>query len=74
MNYLYEGFMNKKYIFNNYFMGSWKAGRMILEVRSIGPKWVWVKPTGRKQFSRITRAEWEQISSSKNFGEVNNDS
>tara|TARA_B100001175_G_C19487094_1_gene630446 strand:- start:654 stop:851 length:198 start_codon:yes stop_codon:yes gene_type:complete len=61
---------NKKFIFNNFFMGNWKAGRMILEVRSIGYKWVYVKPTGRKQFSKITRAEWNQISSSKSFEEV----
>jgi hypothetical protein len=62
--------INPKFIFDNYFMGSWKAGRMILEVRSIGHKWVYVKPTGRKQFSKITRAEWNQISSSKNFEEI----
>tara|TARA_R100000781_G_C4075238_1_gene125865 strand:- start:1490 stop:1687 length:198 start_codon:yes stop_codon:yes gene_type:complete len=61
---------NKKFIFNNFFMGNWKAGRMILEVRSIGHKWVYVKPKGRKQFSRITRAEWNQISSSKSFEEI----
>ena len=70
MNTLKEDNMNKKYIFDNYFMGKWKAGRMILEVRSVGHKWVWVKPTGRKQFSRITRAEWDQISSSKRFEEI----
>ena len=61
---------NKKFIFDNFFIGFWKAGRMILEVRSIGHKWVYVKPTGRKQFSRITKAEWNQISSSKTFEEI----
>lgn len=61
--------MNKKYFFTNTFMYKWKAGRMMLEVRSVGHKWVWVKPTGRKQFTKISRAEWDQISNSKTFEE-----
>ena len=42
--------MNKKYVFTNWIMGAWKSGRVMLEVISVGHKWVWVKPTGRKQF------------------------
>ena len=62
--------VNKKYVFTNWIMGAWKAGRVILEVRSVGHKWVWVKPTGKKQFTKISRAEWDQIANSKTFQEV----
>jgi len=51
-------------------MGAWKSGRLILEVRSVGHKWAWVKPTGRKQFTKISRLEWDQIAASKSFEEM----
>ena len=50
-------------------MGAWKCGRTVMEVRSIGHKWVWLKLSGRKQFTKISRTEWNQIAASDSFEE-----
>ena len=62
--------MNKKYVFNNWIMGAWKCGRTVMEVRSIGHKWVWLGLSGRKQITKISRTEWNQIAASDSFEEL----
>jgi hypothetical protein len=59
----------KKYSFTNWLMGKWKSGYLTVQVRSIGHKWVWLKLPNRKQFTKISRLEWDQITKLKDFKE-----
>ena len=60
----------KKYTIYNDVIFKWRSGMMTVEVRSIGHKWVWSKLPNRKQFTKISRAEWDQLAQSKYFKEV----
>ncbi len=52
----------------------WRSGRMIVEVRSIGHKWVWLRHNPRKNFRKIPRAHWDRITKGKQFKEIKNES
>ncbi len=59
--------MTKKVRFNNWTISKWRSGRMVCDVRSIGHKWVWLKQINKKQYTKISRLEWNQITASKYF-------
>lgn len=63
----------KKYSFTNWLMGKWKSGHLTVQVRSIGHKWVYLKLPNRKQFTKISRLEWNQITKLKDFKEINSE-
>jgi hypothetical protein len=50
--------MTKKVRFNNWTISKWRSGRMVCDVRSIGHKWVWLKQINKKQYTKISRLEW----------------
>ena len=60
----------KKYTIYNDVIFKWRSGMMTVEGRSIGHKWVWLKLPNRKQFTKISRTEWDQLARSKYFKEV----
>ena len=65
-----QGGTMKKYTIYNDVIFKWRSGRMTVEVRSIGHKWVWLKLPNRKQFTKISRAEWDQLAQNQYFKEV----
>jgi len=60
----------KVYQFTNWIMGKWKSGRVVMHVRSVGPKWVWIKVPWRKRFMKLHRSEWDCISRQPSFKEL----
>ena len=63
-----------KYEFQNETIMFWRSGRMVVEVRSIGHKWVWLRHNPRKRFRKIPRAQWDRITNSRYFKEIKDES